>query len=325
MSRLHIIDSYTENRKNAGGRYEMKSNKLVIMVISRNGTGKIRSFRISPCLLRLFAFLILLCVVSVPVLERGLFTLSNEVYDLYEKEKTLYQEIASLQYLRNNLALIARKDTELRSYFGLEKYNALEPIIVGGGELNFKEVMDVSHRSGAEPALWKPVTTKTTVLPTQLKKLCKNHAILNQLIIKQEEARKYTPSIVPTDSGNPRFTSGFGWRKNPFTDRREFHSGLDIIGPKGTKIVSPADGVVITRGCDRWLGNYVVVQHTQKLKTIYGHLEKVTVKEGLKVKRGHVLGLMGNSGMSTSHHLHYMVVLNGRVIDPGQYILNMRG
>jgi len=142
------------------------------------------------------------------------------------------------------------------------------------------------------------------------------------LSLIQEKVWGYTPSIIPVNHVNPRVSSGFGWRKNPFTNSREFHAGIDIIGPKRTMIIAPSRGVVVVKGFDQRLGNYLVLEHNENVKTIYGHLHKVSIEKGMQVKRGETLGLMGNTGLSTSCHLHYGVIVNGRAVDPMQYILD---
>lgn len=300
----------------------MKSDKTVIMWIPREGTGTIRSVRISPRLIRIFVCIIVLCIITVPVLETGLLNLRQEISSLRQREQHLYDKIMALHYIEKNLAAVEEQDAMLRHYFGLEKYKSLEPVMIGGGEIDIDSTVPDSTRGKTEYASLNPTPSYTTVLPEKLKRLCTNHEVLNHLIIKQEEARRSTPSIIPVDLKDPRITSGFGWRKNPFTDQPEFHSGIDVIGPAGTKIISPADGVVITKGHDQWLGKYIVIQHTKGIKTIYGHFDTINVKKGEKVKRGQSLGCMGNTGMSTSRHLHYVVIVKGRVVDPMQYILN---
>jgi len=204
----------------------------------------------------------------------------------------------------------------LRSHFGMEKFRSLDQIIGGGGELHIK-----LPRVNFNP----DKKTKDMPLPSKLRVLTSNYDVIHQLTNKQEEAWKNTPSIIPLNYKEPRISSGFGWRKNPFTNSLEFHSGIDIIGPNGTKIIAPAVGIVIRKGYDQWLGNYLVLQHANELKTIYGHLKKVMVEERDQVKRGDPVALLGNTGMSTSHHLHYTVIKNNRAVDPMQYILNMNG
>ena len=299
----------------------MKRNRSLIMLIPRNGTGKVHKFSISTSIIRILLFVVLACIVSVPFFEAGVHSLITEIYHLRQVEQRLNGEILSLQYVKKSLKSFEEKDEMLRNYFGLEKYRSLEPIIVGGGEFNLERTMGESVDNTSKSISNSRRSCPVTKLTAKLSRLQSNHEILNQLIIKQEESWKHTPSIIPIDAKRPKITSVFGWRNSPFTDQSEFHAGIDIIGPAGTNSIAPANGIVIRIGYDRWLGNYLVLQHTDEIKTIYGHFEKISVKKGERVKRRDVLGLMGNTGMSTSRHLHYALILNNRVVDPTQYIV----
>lgn len=303
----------------------MKSGRSHIIWLPLNGSGKIRRCLISPSFIRIFFLVVLLCICSVPFLETGLLTLSKRITDLEQKKQQLQAEILTLHYIRKTLVRIEEKERMLRNYFGMEKYKSLEQIIGGGGKSNLKLSRINPNRNDTKDKSAEHIISPNMILPMKLRILNSNYEILNQLIAKQGDAWGNTPSIIPVALKNPRISSGFGWRKNPFTNRREFHAGIDILGPKGTRIVAPARGVVITKGYDQWLGNYLVLQHTEEIKTIYGHLHKISVNKGAQVKRGDLVGFMGNTGMSTSRHLHYGVILNDRAVDPMQYILDMRG
>lgn len=128
-----------------------------------------------------------------------------------------------------------------------------------------------------------------------------------------------TPSIRPTEGW---VSSRFGYRISPFTNEKEFHSGLDISSKTGTKIISPADGVVSRIRKTDGMGNSLTINHGYGFQTLYGHLSEVLVKEGQAVKRGDVIALMGNTGRSTGSHLHYEVQLNEVPVNPERYILN---
>ena len=129
-----------------------------------------------------------------------------------------------------------------------------------------------------------------------------------------------TPSIRPVASG--WISSGFGYRKSPFTGRREFHKGLDIATHKGEPIVATADGTVVYAGKKGLLGNLVVVEHGYGMVTRYGHIHKFLKKPGDTVKRGDKIALVGSTGRSTGPHVHYEVRLNGIQVNPRKYILN---
>lgn len=127
-----------------------------------------------------------------------------------------------------------------------------------------------------------------------------------------------TPSIWPVKGW---VTSGFGPRVSPFTGRPALHDGLDIGASPSTPVRAPADGRVTAVGFNSKLGNIVRLNHGYGIQTLYGHMAKYLVKSGQRVKRGDVIGLVGSSGLSTGPHLHYMVKVRGRAVNPRQYIL----
>ena len=300
----------------------MKLNRSHIVYVPHNGSGKMRTFEIHPSLVRIFSFIVILCVCAVPFLESGIFSLSARLVDLEQNRRELNSEILTLGYIKKALARIEAKEVRLREHFGIEKFNSLNQIIGGGVELNSAGSEAVYRQSRREADAYHSIAPNMN-LPDKLKLVNLNYEIFSNLLIKQAETWETTPSIVPVQLENSRISSGFGWRKNPFTEKSEFHAGIDIVGPVGTKVVAPAFGVVAAMGYDRWLGNYLVLQHTEEIRTIYGHLRKVSVKEGAQVKRGGQVGIMGNTGMSTSHHLHYAVIVKGRAVDPLQFILGV--
>jgi murein DD-endopeptidase MepM/ murein hydrolase activator NlpD len=117
-----------------------------------------------------------------------------------------------------------------------------------------------------------------------------------------------------------RFTisSPFGYRIHPITHRKKMHAGTDIAAPKGTKIMAAGKGEVIVAKYYGGYGNCVIVDHNGKW-TIYGHMSKISVKEGQQVKTGQKLGEVGSTGDSTGNHLHYEVRVNSEPVDPLKY------
>lgn len=142
---------------------------------------------------------------------------------------------------------------------------------------------------------------------------------LLEQINKQRNLLARTPTIRPVDGW---VTSRFGYRKSPFTGRRELHKGIDISNRKGTPIVTTADGVVAFAGKKGHYGLTMVIDHGHGLTTRYAHLNKLLKKKGESVKRGDVIAQMGSTGRSTGPHLHYEVRLNGVPVNPSKYILN---
>jgi len=126
-----------------------------------------------------------------------------------------------------------------------------------------------------------------------------------------------TPSIWPTKGW---VTSSFGYRTSPFTGRRQFHSGLDIAADFGTTIFAPARGRVAFVGRKGPLGNAVILDHGFGTKTTYGHAAETFVKTGQEVERGARIAAVGSTGRSTGPHLHYGVSINGKSVNPSNYI-----
>jgi murein DD-endopeptidase MepM/ murein hydrolase activator NlpD len=126
------------------------------------------------------------------------------------------------------------------------------------------------------------------------------------------------PTIMPTKG---YISSPFGWRDDPFTGKRAFHQGLDIATYKGNPIYATADGVVIQARYDKIGGNTIKIKHMFGFTTVYCHMSKFLVKVGQKVKRWDTIGLVGNTGKARGPHVHYEVHLNGKVVNPYNYIL----
>lgn len=128
-----------------------------------------------------------------------------------------------------------------------------------------------------------------------------------------------TPSIMPVFG---IFTSPYGYRKDPITGRRAFHNGVDISAQPGKPVFATADGIVTRAGRIGDLGRAVYVVHGYGISTRYGHLSKISVEPGDRVKRGDLLGYVGNSGRATGYHLHYEIREDNRATNPLAYILD---
>ncbi len=126
-----------------------------------------------------------------------------------------------------------------------------------------------------------------------------------------------TPSNWPVHGW---VTSEFGQRISPFSNATEFHRGIDIASRVGKTVIAPADALVEEVAYDHGEGNYVKLNHGYGINTYYGHLVKGAVAVGTRVKRGDVIGYVGNSGRSTGSHLHYSIFVNGLPVNPRKYL-----
>jgi murein DD-endopeptidase MepM/ murein hydrolase activator NlpD len=151
-----------------------------------------------------------------------------------------------------------------------------------------------------------------------------------ELLARYESANsdlvRHTPSILPLPSDQFVLTSPFGLRVSPFTRASDFHKGLDLSAPTGTPIYATADGVVSFAGryplreSVAWwrFGNVVVINHSDRFITIFGHCDTVKVRAGQKIRQGEVIATVGSTGWSTNSHLHYEV--RSDLEQPGSYI-----
>jgi len=161
---------------------------------------------------------------------------------------------------------------------------------------------------------------------------------MRKIFNSNESLANTLPTKLPIeDNDSYTITDRFGWRMHPIFRKKDFHSGLDIASNYKTKIVAPADSVVSWIGYKGALGKTIELNHqdsvlvkengdlsTRTIKTRYSHLTKTLVKIGQTVKRGDVIGLMGSTGLSTAPHLHYEVLVDGRCVDPMDFILDVK-
>lgn len=120
---------------------------------------------------------------------------------------------------------------------------------------------------------------------------------------------------------NGYITAGFGIRHNPFSgEGRESHEGLDVAVDHGTPVMATADGLVVHAGPHAGYGNLVILYHSNGVTTRYGHLSRVTVEQGQRVKRGDQIGHAGSTGRSTGPHVHYEVRENDQPVDPMRFV-----
>jgi murein DD-endopeptidase MepM/ murein hydrolase activator NlpD len=143
-----------------------------------------------------------------------------------------------------------------------------------------------------------------------------NLRTLERLISRAGKALASLPSRWPVRGA---VNSEFGERRSPWAKGSEFHGGIDIGAERGTPVHAPAAGTVTFAGSHAEYGLTVIIDHGENLKSIYGHLSKITVALGQKLARGAELGLTGNTGRSSGPHLHYEILVKDRPVNPRAY------
>ena len=162
---------------------------------------------------------------------------------------------------------------------------------------------------------------KLDVLSKKIYVQSKSFDTVIELAKNKEKMIACIPAIQPVALKDfNRISDYFGTRNDPFTGKKTMHHGMDFTGPEGSDIFATGDGVVVESGYTfHGYGNRVVIDHGYGFKTVYAHLQKIMVDDGQKIKRGDIIGTLGNTGRSTGAHLHYEVRRNHRAIDPLNY------
>lgn len=220
----------------------------------------------------------------------------NQQYE--QNAGKLQSKVLTLQNIVRKLGMMAGLD------------NVLPDATVGG-------VGGVSSAESMAPSLESRLNLKA--MDRNVSDLTEKSERLEEFYRDQKILLASTPSVWPVRG---YLSASFGNRIDPFTGQKDFHSGIDVSTPNGTKVQAPADGVVISCGKRGGYGNAIVVDHKYGIVTRYGHLDAFNVKPGQRVRRGDVIGFVGNTGRSTAPHLHYEVWVRDQALNPIHFILD---
>jgi len=224
----------------------------------------------------------------------------------------------NIEVLKSQVDNLAKLEGKVRLIADIEKTGNSSGLIGIGGipENHLDQDIPLESRHNSLIREMHQQVNQTTISAKQ--QVLNFEDLIGQLE-KKRNLLASTPSIKPVDGW---ITSKFGYRKSPFTGKRTFHTGLDIANKTGTKIIATADGKISYADRKMYIGKLVVIDHGYGRVSRYGHLQKILVKPGQKVKRGDVIGLLGNTGKSTGPHVHYEVRINNAPVNPLKYILN---
>jgi murein DD-endopeptidase MepM/ murein hydrolase activator NlpD len=219
----------------------------------------------------------------------------------------------SVEHIKGQMSNIIETDENIRLIFDLPTIDpSIREVGIGGPEYG---VIEFNTPPASELSFVEQDIDKI------LRQIKLENASFEDIYNKVQDRKHildHTPSIIPCDGF---ITSGLGRRRDPFTGLMAQHNGIDIATSKGTPIYAPAAGVVKKCGWDRGMGNFVVINHGYNLKTYYGHLSLIKVREGQKIHRMDVIGTVGSTGRSTGPHLHYEVRQYNRPVNPRDYFV----
>lgn len=221
------------------------------------------------------------------------------------------------EYDRALVTLQHRDNDIYRSIFGMNEI-PLEVRNAGFGGVN-----RYSHYDEIDPnGILKNAAVRLDVLSKKSCVQSKSFDEISQLSRRAGEMASCVPAIPPMnpDREKYRVSSSYGYRSDPFSKKTTRHHGVDFAMKSGNLLYATGDGVVESVKFELWgYGNQVVIDHGFGYKTRYAHMSKITVVEGMKVKRGECIGTSGNSGKSSGPHLHYEVMYKGAHVNPANY------
>ena len=243
--------------------------------------------------------------------------LSREVKFLKGQIAELNDQIDTLELFVTDLQ--EKDDNVYRSIFGAEPYpEHLRKGGVGGsdryrdlrGFVNSEDIIETQKRINR--------------LQRALVSQSKSFEEVYELAKSKDTMLKCIPAIQPVSNKElKRMASGFGYRTDPIYKTTKFHAGMDFAASVGTEIYATGDGVVLRADADAsGYGNHVRINHGYGYMTLYGHMSKINVRPGQRVKRGDVIGYVGNTGKSVGPHLHYEVHKNGQTLNPVNFYYN---
>lgn len=247
------------------------------------------------------------------------------------KEKKLKRELSQLkeQYdlLNDNLndmneALVDLEERDDNIYRVIFEAEPIPASMRGGGYGGSNRFEELNNYSNSE--LMKSSWDKLLRTRNKMYIQSKSYDQLAKLIKSKNEMLASIPAIQPVSNKNlKRIGSGFGVRIDPIYKVPTMHEGIDFTAPVGTPIYATGNGrVSLVDYGHRGYGNHVIITHGFGYQTLYGHMSRVKVKIGQTVKRGDIIGYVGNSGKSTGPHCHYEVIRNGRKINPINFFYN---
>jgi murein DD-endopeptidase MepM/ murein hydrolase activator NlpD len=247
------------------------------------------------------------------------------------KEKQLRRELndMTLQYeiiqQRMELANAVLSDLQKRDDQIYRVIFEAEPIPESVREAGFGGTNRYRNLEGYDNSELMIGTTKAQdKLYRQLYIQSKSYDEVFELVKKKNELLASIPAIQPVSNRDLKhIASGFGYRIHPIYKTSIMHTGIDFSAPIGTKIYATGNGIVNKVEYNgRGYGNNVVIGHGFGYQTLYGHMSRFAVRPGQRIKRGDLIGYVGNTGASTGPHLHYEVMRGGQKIDPVNYFFN---
>jgi len=302
----------------------LAGKKYTVIIIPDKSSGTVR-FGVTLRTFWMSILSVLILVALSIILVNGRVSLEKQIVSLeplhkraVAQRKLLDRFSARLQEIDNGLTVLQKFEDQLRVMASV-KPKSLKNEIGLGGVSKDDQFIDIE---GLSPS-GRRIATRLNrqFLDIEQRSSTQKRAFGNLVNFFNEKKvlLLHIPSILPAKGW---LTSGFGNRISPFTGRKEFHSGIDVVARRGAPVISPADGLVIKARRESGYGIILEIRHMQGIVTRFAHLKKNLVRAGSRVKRGEIVSQVGSTGRSTGPHLHYEVLLNGVAVNPMLYIVD---
>ena len=247
------------------------------------------------------------------------------------KDRAMVREISFLEHQISGLEgdldevvdvlndLEVRDDAIYRTVFGAEPYPEHRRNPGVGGADRTRDLRGYDHTD-------EMVSLQIKMSEVQRRLVAQSRSFdeVMELAATHEDRLQSIPAIQPVRNDDlKRMASGWGYRFHPIYKVRKFHYGMDFSAPTGTEIFATGDGEVVNvRLSYTGYGRHVVIRHGFGYETLYAHMSRAIVKKGQMVKRGEIIGLVGNTGTSVAPHVHYEVSKDGEKVNPAHYYFN---
>jgi len=297
-------------------KYYYDTKTLSYKQIKLSNTEKAKKYSVfisSSILLSLIMILMFFQFFDSPKEKR----LKNEIENLTDQYNIIENNIKEIEIVLDDIQ--KRDDNIYRTIFEADPIpNSIRKQGFGGVN-RYKKLRGFSNSE-----IIINTTKKIDQLTKQLYLQSKSFDEIINLAKNKTKMLSSIPAIQPVSNKDlSRMASGYGYRIHPIYKTRKLHTGMDFSAKTGTEIYATGDGVVSkVKKSRRGYGNHVKINHGFGYETLYAHMSKYIVKRGQKVKRGEIIGYVGNTGTSVAPHLHYEVHKEKRKINPVNFYYN---
>ena len=260
----------------------------------------------------LFGLIMLLVLLSSPLIETPKeITQAREIENYQLQYEQLNRKMKQIEGVLDNL-----QDRDNQIYRVIFEANPITDDVRKAGFGGVNRYADLEGFDNSELII--NTTKKMEILSKQIVVQSKSLDEIQRMALDKEVLLSAIPSIQPINNENlRRMASGYGWRTDPFTKSRRMHKGMDFSTPTGTPIYAPSDGKVIrVDSRSAGYGKHIRIDHGFGYVTLYAHLSEYNVRRNQQVKRGDVIGFVGNTGRSVAPHLHYEIRKDGKHLNP---------